>query len=36
MLEVCSVIGGAVIFFIALTLWANNGRFKSDHETDIV
>ena len=34
MLEVCSVIGGALIFFAALMLWANGGRFKSenDHE----
>jgi hypothetical protein len=36
MLEVCSVIGGAVIGFIALVLWANSGRFKSEQDTDIV
>jgi hypothetical protein len=36
MLEVCSVIGGAVICFIALVLWANSGRFKSEQDTDIV
>jgi hypothetical protein len=36
MLEVVSCIGGALILFVALTLWANNGRAKSDHETEIV
>lgn len=36
MLEVCTVISGAVIFFLSLVLWANSGRFKSDnaHESD--
>jgi hypothetical protein len=34
MLEVCSVISGALIVFIALMLWTNSGRLKSenDHE----
>ena len=34
MLEVCSVISGALIAFIAMVLWANSGRLKSenDHE----
>jgi|HubBroStandDraft_1064217.scaffolds.fasta_scaffold703320_2 hypothetical protein len=35
MLEVCSVIGGALILFAALTLWASGGQFKSEHDTDI-
>jgi hypothetical protein len=36
MLEVCTVISGAVIVFLSLVLWANNARFKSDnaHEND--
>lgn len=36
MLEVCSVISGALIVFISLVLWANSGRFKSENDTDIV
>ena len=36
MLEVTVVIGGALVAFIAMVLWANSGRLKSDHETDIV
>ena len=34
MLQVCSVIGGALILFAALMLWTNGGRLKSenDHE----
>jgi len=34
MLEVCSVIGGALILFAALVLWANNARFKSENDTE--
>jgi hypothetical protein len=36
MLEVCSVIGGALILFVALLRWATSGRFKSESDTDIV
>jgi hypothetical protein len=36
MLEVCSVIGGALILFAALTWWASGGQFKSENDTDIV
>jgi low affinity Fe/Cu permease len=36
MLEVTVVISGAVIAFIAMVLWANSGRFKSDNDTDVV
>jgi hypothetical protein len=32
MLEVCSVISGAVIVFVALVLWANGGRLKSEND----
>ena len=35
MLEVVCVIGGALIVFVALTLWASGGQFKSEHETEI-
>jgi hypothetical protein len=35
MLEVCSVIIGALIVFAALVLWANSGRFKSENDTDL-
>ena len=35
MLEVCSVITGALIVFVGLVLWANSGRFKSHNETDL-
>jgi hypothetical protein len=36
MLEVTVVIGGALIAFIAMMLWTNNGRLKSEnaHEED--
>jgi hypothetical protein len=34
MLEVCSAIGGALILFVALMLWANGGRFKSENDTE--
>jgi threonine/homoserine/homoserine lactone efflux protein len=34
MLEVVVIIGGAVIAFIALQLWANSGRLKSENETE--
>jgi hypothetical protein len=36
MLEVTVIIGGALIAFIALLLWASSGRFKSEnaHEED--
>jgi hypothetical protein len=33
MLEVCSVIGGALILFAALLLWASSGRFKSENDS---
>jgi hypothetical protein len=36
MLEVTVVISGALIAFLAMVLWANSGRFKSDNDTDIV
>ena len=32
MLQVCSCIGAGVILFLALILWANSGRFKSDND----
>ncbi len=32
MLEVCSVISGAVIVFVALIFWANGGRLKSEND----
>ncbi len=36
MLEVVTVISGAVIVFLSLVFWANGERFKSDnaHEND--
>ena len=36
MLEVCVVIGGALIAFVSMVLFANSGRFKSDNDADIV
>ena len=36
MLEVTVVIGGALVAFIAMVLWANSGRLKSENDTDIV
>jgi hypothetical protein len=33
MLEVTVVIGGAVVAFLAMVLWANSGRFKIDNDT---
>jgi low affinity Fe/Cu permease len=36
MLEVTVIIGGAVVAFIAMVLWANSGRFKSENDTDLV
>ncbi len=36
MLEVVSIITGALIVFISLVGWANSGRFKSENDTDIV
>jgi len=33
MLEVCVVIGGALIAFVAMVLWANSGRFKSHNDS---
>jgi hypothetical protein len=33
MLEVTVVIGGALVAFFAMVLWANSGRFKSDNDT---
>jgi hypothetical protein len=33
MLEVISCIGGALILFVALVLWANSGRFKSENDS---
>jgi|HubBroStandDraft_5_1064220.scaffolds.fasta_scaffold1967706_2 hypothetical protein len=35
MLEVVVIIGGAVIAFLAMVLWANNAHLKSEHETEI-
>jgi hypothetical protein len=35
MLEVTVIIGGALIAFIAMQLWASSGRLKSDNEKDI-
>jgi hypothetical protein len=32
MLEICAVISGALIAFVAMTLWANSGRLKGDTE----
>ena len=32
MLEVFTVIGGALIMFVALTLWASGGQFKSHND----
>jgi hypothetical protein len=32
MLEVVSVISGALIVFVALVLWANGGRLKSEND----
>jgi hypothetical protein len=32
MLEVTVVIGGAVVAFLAMVLWANSGRFKSEND----
>ncbi len=32
MLEVFSIISGALIVFISLVLWANSGRFKSHND----
>jgi hypothetical protein len=32
MLQVCSCIGGGLILFVALILWANNGRLKSEND----
>ena len=36
MLQVVTILSGAVIVFLSLVLWANSGRFKSDnaHESD--
>jgi hypothetical protein len=36
MLEVTVIIGGAVVAFIAMVLWANSGRFKSENDTDVI
>jgi hypothetical protein len=36
MLQVVVCIGGAVIAFLSMVLWANSGRFKSENDTDIV
>ncbi len=35
MLQVCVVISGAVVAFLAMVLWANSGRFKSNDPTDL-
>ncbi len=32
MLQVCSVIGGALIVFVALMLWTSGGQFKSEND----
>ena len=36
MLEVIVIIGGALVAFIAMVLWANSGPLKSENDTDIV
>lgn len=36
MLEVSVIIAGALVAFLAMVLWANSGRFKSENDTDIV
>jgi hypothetical protein len=32
MLEVVTIISGAVIAFVAMILWANDGRLKSEND----
>jgi hypothetical protein len=32
MLEVCTILSGALIVFVALILWANGGRLKSEND----
>ncbi len=32
MLEVCTVIGGALIAFVAMVFWATGGRFKTEND----
>jgi hypothetical protein len=32
MLQVVFCLGGAFVVFLAMVLWANNGRFKSHNE----
>jgi hypothetical protein len=34
MLEVCTVIVGALVAFAAMVLWANSGRFKSENDPE--
>jgi hypothetical protein len=34
MVEVTVVIGGALIAFIAMLLWASSGRFKSENASE--
>jgi len=34
MLEVTVIIGGVLVAFIAMLLWANSGRLKSENDTD--
>ena len=36
MLQVVVCLGGAAVAFIAMVLWANSARFKSENDTDIV
>jgi hypothetical protein len=35
MLEVCSVIGGALILFVALLRWATSGHSKSENASEL-
>jgi hypothetical protein len=35
MLEVTVVISGTLVAFIAMMLWTNSGRLKSEHEGDM-
>jgi hypothetical protein len=36
MLQVVVCIGGAVVAFLSMVLWANSGRFKSENDSDVV
>lgn len=36
MLQIVACLGGGVVAFLAMVLWANDGRIKSANDTDIV